>query len=142
MGYKLDISTYYAFKWYEWVYCLDPIDGETKLARWLGPALEYGARDCSWLLPISANPIVRITVWSVPTDAFTTDVRKAKTKKFDEAIASKIGDDFGDGSETHVSDMLPDYGDLFADDKHVIIIYDPEEAIPDSDEYTPNSYDN
>ena len=141
MGYTPDIGTYYAFKWYEWVYCLDPTDGETKLARWLGPAPEYGAGDCYWLLPISANPIVRSTVWSVPPDDFNTDVRKAEMKKFDEVIASKIGDDFGDGSETHVSDLLPDYGDLFADDDPVII-YNPEEAIPDSDEYTPDSYDN
>ena len=139
MGYTPDIGIYYAFQWYEWVYYMDT-DGETKLARWMGPAPEFGAGDCYWILPVTAVPLVRSTVWSVPEDDMNTDVRKTEMRKFDEKIAQKIGDDFGDGSVESVSDLLPDYGDLFEEDDLVEIAH-PEETIPDADDYTPDTYD-
>ena len=135
MGYTPDIGVYYSFEWYAWVYYLDPLDNEPKLAKWLGPAPDYGAGDGFWLLPISANPIVRSTVWEIPDDDLNTDIPKAEMKKIIEVIDAKIGDDFGDGSVDQVHELLPDYRD---DD---VIIEHPGEAIPDVDEYTGDSYD-
>lgn len=65
------------------------------------------------LLPITANPIVRNTVWSVPDDDMNTDLRHGEMRKIDELIAQQIGNDFGDGSEDVMIELLPPYGDLY-----------------------------
>ena len=125
------------------MYHLGSIDGETKLGKWLGPATDYGAGDGFWLLPISSNPIVRSTVWSLLKDDLNdlnTDVWMAEMKKFLEVIAEKIGDDFGNESNAQVNNLLPDHGDLFADNGPVITKH-PKEAIPDVDKCTSDIYD-
>ena len=86
MGYTPDIGIYYSFEWYYWVYYLNPLDNETRLAEWLGPAPDYGAADGFLLLPISPNPIVSSTVWEIPADDSNTDIWKAEMNKFLEVI--------------------------------------------------------
>ena len=63
-GWTPDISLYVMHGWYEVVAFLDN-DNERKLACWLGPAEDYGGGDAVFLLPKSARPIVRSTVWAL-----------------------------------------------------------------------------
>ncbi|KAI2504205.1 Reverse transcriptase (RNA-dependent DNA polymerase) [Fragilaria crotonensis] len=67
-GWTPDISLYVMHGWYDVVAFLDN-DNERKLACWLGPAEDYGGGDAVFLLPKSARPIVRSTVWALtPTE--------------------------------------------------------------------------
>ena len=63
-GWTHDISLYKMHGWYEVVAFLDS-DNARKLACWLGPAQDDGGGDAVFLLPKSAKPIVRSTVWSL-----------------------------------------------------------------------------
>ena len=74
-------------------------DNETRLARWLGPATGYVDGACHWILPINCKLLVRGTIWSVPDDDFNTTERKQELDWFDKEVASKIGDDFSEGTE-------------------------------------------
>ena len=63
-GWTPDISLYNMHGWYDVVAFLDN-NNERKLACCLGPAEDYGSGDAVFLLPKSAKPIVRSTVWSL-----------------------------------------------------------------------------
>jgi hypothetical protein len=62
-----DISLWIQHAWYDNVWYRDS-DGESKIGKWLGVANGIGGGDCFWLLPMSARPIARSTVWNVTTD--------------------------------------------------------------------------
>ena len=143
LGYTPDIGIWMVFDWYDFVYYLDSENKETKLARWLGPAPDHGAGDCYWLLPVSGKPIVRSTVWRIPDDDLNTDVRKTEMKDFDKIIVGTIRDARKrEGSEDDMNDTFPEHGDLFDEDlEDQVHIEHEEEKIPDSDEYTPDTYD-
>ena len=136
MGYTPDISTYFEFEWYQFVYYLEETGGDIKIARWLGPAKDYGDGSCHWLLTAKVKPIVRMTVFQIPDDEKKTEARIAEMKAFDARIAEKIGDDYQDGTEESVEYEIFD-SDLEEDS---VIIANETEAIPDS-EYTPEEYD-
>ena len=136
VGYTPDIGVYYMFEWYDFVYYLDEGDNETRLARWLGPASDYGDGSCHWLLPVSCKPMVRSTVWNIPREDRSTDARAAEMARFNEEVASKIGDDFQDGTEASVQYEI--FDEEF--DEDMAIVSNEEEAIPDA-EFTPEEYD-
>ena len=137
-GWTPDISMYVMHSWYEVVAFLDN-DNERKLACWLGPADDYGGGDAVFLLPKSAKPIVRSTVWSL-----TPEERADKREEIDELlklINEKIGNDrtneevfaeLGDDVLPHV-DLFGDTDD--ANDGDAI------QLRADADEYTPEAFD-
>ena len=87
-GWTPDISLYVMHGWYEVIAYLDS-DNERKLACWLGPAEDYGGGDAVFLLPKSAKPIVRSTVWSL------TPEERADKKEEIEALLKSIDDKIG-----------------------------------------------
>jgi hypothetical protein len=89
-GWTPDVSLYIMHGWYEVVSFLDN-DNDRKLACWLGPAEDYGGGDAMFLLPKSAKPIVRSTVWSL-----TPEERADKREEIESLlkwIDEKIGND-------------------------------------------------
>ena len=66
LGVTPDISPWVQHSWYDNVWYRDA-DGESKIGKWLGPAIGIGGGDCYWILPMSARPIARSTVWEVST---------------------------------------------------------------------------
>jgi hypothetical protein len=61
--------------------------------KWLGPAVVIGGGgDCDWILPISARPIARSTVWSITTEELTVEATiKDTMKALNFAITERIG---------------------------------------------------
>jgi hypothetical protein len=89
-GWTPDRSLYVMQGWYDIVSYLDN-NNERKLACWLGPAEDYGGGDAVFLLPKSAKPIVRSTVWSL-----TPDKRVDMEEEIEfllQSIQEKIGND-------------------------------------------------
>jgi len=55
-------------------------------------------------------------------------------------IAQKIGNDFGDGSEDDMKELLLSYGDLY-EDKDPVEIANSDKTLADADNYAPESFD-
>jgi hypothetical protein len=137
-GWTPDISLYIMHGWYDVVAFLDN-NNERKLACWLGSAEDYGGGDAVFLLPKSAKPIVRSTVWSL-----TPEEKADKREEIEgmlKAIDAKIGND-----RTN-NEVFAELGeDIFP---HVEILGDVNDADEgeatqlraDSDEYTPEAFD-
>jgi hypothetical protein len=109
-----DMSMYVMHGWYEVVAFLDN-DNERKLACWLSLVEDYGGGDTVFLLPKSAKPIVRSTVWSLALEK-----RADKSDEIEELLRS-IDDKLGyDRTSEDVfaeelgHDVLPQV-DLFGD---------------------------
>ncbi|KAI2497802.1 Reverse transcriptase (RNA-dependent DNA polymerase) [Fragilaria crotonensis] len=135
-GWTPDISLYVMHGWYDVVAFLDN-DNERKLACWLGPAEDYGGGDAVFLLPKSAKPLVRSTVWSL-----TPEEKVDKCGEIEEllnSINSKIGNDRSNEEVfAEIGDNVLPQVDLFQDDVD-------DDAAPqlraDADEYTPEAFD-
>ena len=137
-GWTPYISLYVMHGWYDVVSYLDS-DNERKLACWLGPAEDYGGGDAVFLLPKTAKPIVRSTVWSL-----TPDERIDKKEEIEDLLQSiheKIGDD-RTNDEVFAelgNDTLPQV-DLFGDvDDATQGDFEGNRA--DAEEYTPETFD-
>ena len=124
--------------WYEVVAFLDN-DNEHKLACWLGSAEDYGGGDAVFLLPRSAKPIVRSTVWSL-----TPEERADKREEIDELlklIDEKIGNNCTNEEVfAEIGDDVLLQVDLFGDMDDA----NEDDAIQlrsDADEYTPEVFD-
>ncbi len=137
-GWTPDISLYVMHGWYEVVAYLD-YDNKRKLGCWLGPAEDYGGGDAVFLLPKSAKPIVRSTVWSL-TPEERADKRE-ETKELLNSIDEKIG------NERTNEEVLAEIGNNAL--PHVDLFGDADDAIDakttqfraDADEYTPEAFD-
>jgi hypothetical protein len=88
-GWTPDISLYIMHGWYEVVSFLDN-DNDRKLACWLGPAEDYGGEDTMFLLPKSAKPIVRSTVWSL-----IPEERADQREEFESLLNYRSQEDIG-----------------------------------------------
>ena len=141
MGWTPDISPYIQFRWYDWVYYLDP-DGETKIGRWIGAADEIGGGDAMWILPLSCRPIVRSTVWAIPREDFDVAVKNNEREAFDRRVAELLGTNLeAVNGEIEFPPDMPDYGDLF-DEPDAAIELDQEGLDrPEADDFTPDSFD-
>ena len=133
-----NITAHAQFEWYQWVYFLGT-DGKQSLARWLGPAEGIGGEDCHWLLTETCHPIAKSTVWTVPDEDMINPEKKLVRDAFDAKVKSRIGEE--DSNEVYDA-QLPDYGDLFDDDDFIEDPMEPEAAMPEADDFTPDSYDN
>jgi hypothetical protein len=137
-GWTPDISLYIRHGWYDVVAFLDN-DNERKLACWLGPAEDYGGGDAVFLLPKSAKPIVRSTVWSL------TPEEKANKREEIEGMLKTI--DAKIGNDRTNDEVFAELGeDIFP---HVEILGDVNDADEgeatqlraDADDYTPEAFD-
>ena len=138
-GWTPDISNYVMHGWYEVVSYLDN-DNERKLACWLGPAEDYGGGDAAFLLPKTARPIVRSTLWSLTPNERAD--RRDEIKELLDSINGKIGDD---RSNEEVLEALGDQQfpmlDIFGDDNDADIdVVDPLSRA-EADDYTPEAFD-
>ncbi|KAI2509696.1 hypothetical protein MHU86_4678 [Fragilaria crotonensis] len=108
-----DISLYVMHGWYDVVSYLDS-DNERKLAYWLGPAEDYGGGDAVFLLPKTARPIVRSTVWSLTPDERVD--KKEEIEHLLQSIQEKIGDDrINDEVYAELGYVILPHVDLFGD---------------------------
>jgi hypothetical protein len=114
-------------------------DGENKIGKWLGPATGIGGGDCYWILPISARPIARSTVWSITAEEFTVEAIKDTIKTLNIAITDKIGDQL-DEVNIDLAGALPANGDYFDDDDDDDVV-EENASRPEQDEYTPEAFD-
>ena len=143
MGSTPDISALIQFRWWDLVYFLDS-DGDTKLARWMGPAETSGGSDAYWLLPWSCIPIVRSTVWEIPTEDLEDNMKKEIHNEFNQIVKSKLGDSrTSKGSEIDTN-LSPDSWDMFGDDREdpVMEPVETEAEQPEDDNYTEETYNN
>jgi hypothetical protein len=143
-----DISEYAQFDWYEYVWYLDPAvqfpQDARRLGRWIGVAHDVGSPMTFWVLTLSCKVIARSTVTSMTEDEKASPEVQAKVAELDAAIREKIGDTLPDeevnGDLVGLFPEVPD--DIFLPDHDME--YDPAEpeaAMPEADDYTPEAYD-
>ena len=104
LGYTPDISAYVQHEWYETIWYQDH-DRESKIGRWIGVAEGIGGGDCFWILPLSAKPIARSTVWAISHDEAASNTVQERIRILNESIESKIGDS---KDELHVQAVVGD----------------------------------
>jgi hypothetical protein len=94
-GDQADISNLCQFGWYEWVYYRDhgvfPINKE-QLGRVLGPLKNEGNEMAQAVLSSTGRVIPRRTIRHLRPEELHNETEKAKRAKFDDLIASKLGD--------------------------------------------------
>jgi Reverse transcriptase (RNA-dependent DNA polymerase) len=143
-----DISEYAQFEWYEYVWYLDPAvqfpEDAKKLGRWIGVAHDVGSPMTFWVLPMSCKVIARSTVTSLSDDDMADPVVLSKLADLDLAIKERIGDTLEDAAlDPDLVGAFPEVpDDIFLPDNDVE--FDPAEpdaAMPEADEYTPEAYD-
>jgi hypothetical protein len=131
-----EISAYTDMEWYDWVEYIDN-DGQTKFGRWLGVSETHGGGNVSWILPISCLPIVRSTVWAMPSSSKTEETR-AKMEAFTKVVESKLGDSLSDEEiDQAIGDHFPAIDDdIFDGDSALDEVNhaEPEASMPEADE--------
>ena len=138
-GQTPDITLYACFDWYDWVFYKDEKDNTEKLGRNLGPAEDFGAGDCFFILTGKATTYVTNTMIKLSEDDYKDRDTIKRMERFDAVIDSKIGD-----KVKKAADMFADYpepGDLFADDGEEVIMEEPEASMPEVDDFTPEELD-
>jgi hypothetical protein len=138
LGYTPDISAYVQHEWCETIWYQDH-DGESKIGQWIGVAEGIGGGDCFWILPISAKPIARSTVWAISQDEAASNTVQERIRILNKNIQSKIGDS---KDELHVHAVV---GDMSQDqDVDVFIDNDDDDQMEitdvDADNYTPETF--
>ena len=71
-GHTPDVTLYACFDWYDWVFYKDEKDNTKKIGRNLGPAEDFDAGDCFFILTGKATTYVTNTVIKVSDD----DIRR------------------------------------------------------------------
>ena len=140
LGYTPDISPWIQHGWYDNVWYRNA-NGEHRIGKWLGLASGIGGGDCYWILPMSARPIAKSTVWSITMDEMAGDAVKAAIRALHESIASKIGDHLKDEAVIEqVGELVPADGDLLEDldDDSVV---EADSLVPEMDDFTPETFD-
>jgi hypothetical protein len=140
LGYTPDISPWIQHAWYENVWYRDA-DGESRIGKWLGLASGIGGGDCFWILPLSARPIARSTVWTITRDELAGDAVKRAIESLDLSIRDKIGDATDEALVQENVGALPVNGDLVLEDLEDAADTDDEPGMPELDEYTPETFD-
>ena len=94
--------------WWDLVYYLDS-DGETKIARWMGPTETSGGSDAYWLIPWLCKPIIRSTVWEIPEEDMNDPMKIAVHEELNLVMKSKLEDSRTSvGSEMDILNEIPD----------------------------------
>jgi hypothetical protein len=139
-GWTPDISNHVMHSWFE-VVSYQGNDNERKLARWLGPAEDYGGGDAAFLLPKSVKPIVRRTSWCLtPNERLD---RRDEIRQLLNSINENIGDN---RTNEEVVEALGDQQfpmfDIFGDDNDADINMDNPLSRSEADDYAPEAFDN
>lgn len=146
LGYTPDISPYVQHDWWEVVQYLDN-DGEPKLAFWIGVAEDYGGGDAFWVLPRSAIPQVRSTVWALTVEEREHPDMKEQIDDLIAQVHNAIGDDVDEADvDPNLQGLFPEAVDEIFDDtadvmQQVMTDWDME-PLPEADDYTPEATDN
>jgi hypothetical protein len=139
-GFTPDISPWIQHAWYDDVWYRDA-DGENRIGKWLGLASGIGGGDCFWILPMSARPIARSTVWSISRDELAADAIKSAVLALNASIEAKIGDHLDNEKvRDQIGDAVPAYGDLL-EDLDDDSDFESEANVPEQDEFTPETFD-
>ncbi len=137
-GWTPDISLYIMHGWCEVVSFLDN-DNDRKLACWRGPGEDYGGGDAMFLLPKSAKPIVRSTVWSLIPE------ERADKREEIESLLKSINEEIGNDRTNE--EVFAELGDNALPQVEIpgdVNEADGDEALKlqtDADEYTPEAFD-
>jgi hypothetical protein len=138
-GYPPDITLYVTHDWYDFIWFYDMQHKEEKLGRWLGPCgNSFGGGDCHWILAKSGQAHVTNTTRPLKEDDWENRDLLRAMDAFDAAVESKIGDKLKPAEALVANEVqIPD--ELFEDDD--VLIAEPEASMPDTDDYTSESYD-
>jgi hypothetical protein len=133
-----DITMYIMIGWYDSVHNKDEKVNEQKIGRNLGPAEEFGAGDCYYILASTGKVYVTNTAMKIPAvDTFLHDIKR-KMDRLDKYIEKKIGDGIEKSEEKFSG--YPDSGDLFDADEPDIPL-EPEALMPEVTDVTAEEYD-
>ena len=152
LGNTPDISEFAQFEWYEFVKYHDGNDNhKVKYGRVLGPAKNSGANMCFYILTGNGSVIARDTVSSLDDEELRKESTKHRIREFDDFITAKYGDRKTNSGEQELDrEMLKEGGivpdvnvDLFNDVVSALEWEqdEPEAAMPEVDDYTPDSVD-
>ena len=136
-NYTPDISELIEFGWYDWVWYWDPLDKDSKVGRWLGPAHNTGQGLAFYILTSNGEVVTRSTVSNIDKTEFDTMEMKIRRDKFTQSVNEKIGDysksmlshhDIKPGPTFDVYDDMYEPDDL--DDDEIIYQDTDERGIP------------
>ena len=143
-----DIAEYAQFDWYEHVWCHDPTvqfpGDQRRLARWIGVAHSVGNPMTFWVLPSTCKVLARSTVWSLSEDDRSNPAIQAQIAELDASIREKIGDLIPDNAvDSELLGLYPEVPDdiFLPDPEDNYEPAEPEAAMPEADDYTPEAYD-
>jgi hypothetical protein len=142
LGDTCDISHLCQFKWYEWVWWIDPVDKlqNRKLGRYLWPSLSSGDVMCSKVLTSKATVKIHSPVFPLNADDRNSEVIKAKQHEFEKELSDKLRDRIAgvpndDGlAIKELDSVTPTYED-YEDERQSGV------GIVDADEYDHDAYD-
>ena len=141
LGVTPDKSPWIQHTWYDNVWYRDA-DGENKIGKWLGLARGIGGGDCYWILPISAKPIARSTVWNTTAEEHTLEAVKISIRSLDASVHEKLGDHLDDDKvKEALGDDFPLDGDLFDDYDEDDDPTDPQFVRKEQGDFTPETFD-
>ena len=142
----IDISPYAQFDWYEYVWFVsgrptsDILQPRRQLGRWIGVAKDVGGRMTYYVLPKSCIPLPLSSVYPVLADERLKPEVQLQMAELDASIRERIGDDVEDEAIDDAIGVPQVPMDLFEDDNTLEPV-EPEAAMPEADEYTPEAYD-
>jgi hypothetical protein len=113
-----DISAYAQFDWYQYVWYIDPVPSDTaqskrKIERWIGVAEDIGGPLTYLILPASAIPVPRSSVFPVTTAEMMSEEVKQLMMELDNGINDHIGDE---RTDQQIMQEMPDAG---ATERHI-----------------------
>ena len=147
-----DISAYAQFDWYQYVWYIDPVprdaaQSKRKIGRWIGVAEDIGGPLTYLILPASAIPVPRSSVFPVTTAEMMSDEVKQLMMELDKGINDHIGDERTDQQIRQEMPDLPELpNDIFDEEfdeefDDSIDVGDGDKA-PEADEQpSPDAYD-
>lgn len=94
-GDTADISHICEFGWYDWVWYISPQDENMErkhLGRYLGPSFDVGDVLCARILPASARPISRTSVFPLSVEEENSQAVNEMKAKFTTTLEQKLKD--------------------------------------------------
>jgi hypothetical protein len=110
----------------------------------VGVAHDVGNPLTFWVLPPTCKVLARSTVWSLSDDEKGNPEIQAQMADLDASIREKIGDSIPDKDlNDDIVQIFPDVPDdiFLADDHGEFDPAEPDAAMPEADEYTPEAFD-
>jgi hypothetical protein len=146
LGSTLDISQYAQFNWYEPVLYWDPVGSfpheQKLLGRWIGVAEVSTDLMAFYILTKTGKVVVRKLVWTLSQDDLANPDIKLRLADLDEGIQSKIGNDLKvEDIDPELLGSMPEIPDDVFDDEDEDHMETGDSDTDDTDDFTPESYD-